>query len=108
MLIFDVTNEESFANIPNLIKGVEQVIPFNILTFIIHTALQVCLYITNFVVLLSCKSTITSTVFRFQVDLCTFLNYFEDVFWQKILIPTKQIICLRNRCFHSRVTYLDN
>ena len=35
MLIYDVTNEESFANIPNLIKGVEQVIPFNILTFIV-------------------------------------------------------------------------
>ena len=104
MLIYDVTNEESFANIPNLIKGVEQVIPFNILTFIIHTALQVCLYITNFVVLLSCKATITSTVFRFQVDLCTFLIILKQTF----LIPTKQIICLRNRCFHSRVTYLDN
>ena len=44
MLIFDVTNEESFANIPNWIKTVEQVIPFNILTFIVHTAPHMFVY----------------------------------------------------------------
>ena len=44
MLIYDVTNEESFANIANLIKSVEQVIPFKILTFIVHTAPHMFVY----------------------------------------------------------------